>query len=297
MNPTWLYVGALYALAAWRAKLPWRVAVLFYAMVLVFLFKPMTGDYVDIATDTLKLIPPWSASAPGFTKYDVSNFETQDVPMQLVPWAHQVREAWRHGRLPLWNHLNACGYTLLGNGQAQALSPIRLLALPLPLKYAITAEGAMKILVALTFTFLFCRRRYGLMPSVIAAICFGFGPFVVVWLHFAIGTTAVWLPAVLYAIDLLAEKRTPVRFVFAACVVPLVVFGGHPESALHIAVLAIAYALVMYGRAFPRFALAAIAGALLALPLLVAFAEFIPQSYRYEQVRRWSREVDRKSVV
>ena len=289
MNPTWLYVGALYALAAWRARVPWRVALLFYAMVLVFLFKPMTGDYVDVATDVIKLIPPWTQT--GFTKYQVSNFETQDVPMQLVPWMHQVREAWRHGRLPLWNDLNACGYTLLGNGQAQALSPIRLLALPLPLKYAITAEGAMKILVALTFTFLYCRRRYGLMPSIVAAICFGFGPFVIVWLHFAIGTTAIWLPAVLYAIDLLAEKRTPARFAFAAVVGPLVIFGGHPETALHIAVFAAVYALVMYARALPRFALAAIVGVLIALPLLVAMAEAIPQSFRYEQVAKWSREV------
>jgi hypothetical protein len=301
MNPTWAYVGALYgvgaaALGSARPRagaptLPWRVAVLFYAMVLVFLWKPMTGDYVNVATDVVKLIPPWSASAPGFTKYDVSNFDAQDVPMQLVPWMHQVREAWRHGHLPLWNDLAACGYTLLGNGQAQALSPLRLLALPLPLKYAITAEGAMKILVALTFTFLYCRRRYGLMPSVIAAITFGFGPFVIVWLNFAIGTTAVWLPAVLYAIDLLAEKRTPARFAFAAAVVPLVVFGGHPESALHIAAFAVLYALVMYARAFPRFAAAAVIGVLLALPLLVAMAEAIPQSFRYEQVRSWSREV------
>ena len=122
MNPTWLYVGVLYALATWRARVPWRVALLFYAMVLIFLFRPMTGDYVDVATDVIKLIPPWSASAPGFTKYDVSNFETQDVPMQLVPWAHQVREAWRHGRLPLWNDLNACGYTLLEIAQSRNLS-------------------------------------------------------------------------------------------------------------------------------------------------------------------------------
>src|SRR5439155_24779942 len=197
--------------------------------------------------------------------YDVSNFETQDVPMQLMPWMHQVRESWRAGRLPLWNELTGCGYPLLGNGQAQALSPLRLLALPLPLKYAITAEGAMKILIALTFTFLFCRRRYGLLPSTIAAVSFGFGPFVVVWLNFAISTTAIWLPAVLYAIDLLAEKRTPARFAFAAVMAPLVVFGGHPETALHIAAFAILYALVMYARAVPRFAVAAIVGALLAL--------------------------------
>src|SRR2546430_1766980 len=196
MNPTWAYVGALYALAVWLARrggvdLPRRVALLFYALTVLFLFRPMTGDYVNVATDVVRLIPPWSASAPGFTKYDVSNFETQDVPMQLVPWMHQVRESWRTGRLPLWNGLTGCGYPLLGNGQAQALSPLRLLALPLPLKYAITAEGAMKILIALTFTFLFCRRRYGLLPSVVAAICFGFGPFVIVWLNFAIDRKSV----------------------------------------------------------------------------------------------------------
>ena len=296
MNVTWLYVGALYALAVWLARrggveLPRRVALVFYFLTVAFLLRPMTGDFVNIASDVPQLIPPWSASAPGFTKYQVSNFETQDVPMQLVPWMHQVREAWRHGRLPLWNHLTGCGYTLLGNGQAQALSPLRLLALPLPLKYAITAEGAMKILIALTFTFLYCRRRFGILPSVIAAICFGFGPFVIVWLHFAIATTAVFLPAVLYGIDLLAEKRTPARFAFMAVTGALVVFGGHPETGLHIAAFAAIYALVMHARAIGRFAAAAIVAALLALPLLVAMGEAIPQSYRYQQVKQWSREV------
>ncbi|MEK6375872.1 MAG: hypothetical protein AABO58_24615 [Acidobacteriota bacterium] len=305
MNVTWLYVGALCALAVWLARrggveLPRRVALLFYVLTVAFLFRPMTGDFVNIATDVPKLIPPWSASAPGFTKYQVSNFETQDVPMQLVPWMHQVREAWRHGRLPLWNELTGCGYTLLGNGQAQALSSLRMLALPLPLKYAITAEGAMKILIALTFTFLYCRRRgYGVVPSVLAAICFGFGPFVIVWLHFAIATTAVFLPAVLYAIDLLAETRTlrlrsgqaPARFAFMAVTGALVVFGGHPETGLHIAAFAALYALVMHPRSLGRFAAAAMVAVLLALPLLVAMGEAIPQSYRYQQVKQWSREV------
>jgi hypothetical protein len=324
MNVTWLYVGVLYALGVWLARrggveLPRRVALVFYLLTVAFLFRPMTGDFVNIATDVPQLIPPWSASAPGFTKYQVSNFETQDVPMQLVPWMHQVREAWRHGRLPLWNHLTGCGYTLLGNGQTQALSPLRLLALPLPLKYAITAEGAMKILIALTFTFLYCRRRFGILPSAIAAICFGFGPFVVVWLHFAIATTAVFLPAVLYAIDLLAEKRTPARFAFMAVTGTLVVLGGHPETGLHIAAFAALYLLVGVRASRPQpagvppggetrsggtpdrrgrdvrtplvFAAAALVAALLALPLLVAMGEAIPQSYRYQQVKQWSREV------
>ena len=135
MNPTWLYVGALYALAAWRARLPWRVAGLFYVLVLAFLFRPRTGDSVNSATDVAKLIPPWSASAPGFTKYDVSNFDTQDVTMQLVPWMHQVREASHAFEVPLWNAANGCGYPLLANGQSTPLSPLRPMASSTPSGY------------------------------------------------------------------------------------------------------------------------------------------------------------------
>src|SRR6476620_11512806 len=127
LNPTFIYVGAIYAIAVALARrggnpLPRRIAVLFYALVLVFLFKAMTGPYVCIATDIPKLIAPWSATAPGMTKYTVLNMETHDVPMQLAPWAHQVREAWRSGHAPLWNALAGCGYPLLANAQSAALS-------------------------------------------------------------------------------------------------------------------------------------------------------------------------------
>ena len=305
MNPTWLYVAVLYALAVWLARrggvdLPRRIAALFYLLTLLFLLRPMTGAFVNVATDVTQLIPPWSASAPGLTKYQVSNMETQDVPMFLVPWAHQVRESWRAGRLPLWNDLAGCGYPLMANAQAAALSPLRLLALPLPLKLAITAEGAMKILMALTFTFLYCRRRgYSELPSAVAAIAFGFGPFIVVWLNFPMSTVAALLPAVLYAIDLLAEKRTPARLAFAAAMGPLVVFGGHPETALHMAAFAAAYAIWIAiverppgtARFIGALCAAGIVAVLLALPMLAAMGKAIPDSIRYARAAAWSREV------
>ncbi|HEX2122850.1 MAG TPA: hypothetical protein VHL59_14560, partial [Thermoanaerobaculia bacterium] len=174
---TALYVAALYAGAialARRARIeiPWRIAALFYLLVLLFFFKPMTGPYVNVGPDVLQLIPPWSASAPaGFDKFDVANYELQDVMFQFVPWTHQVHESWRSLRVPLWNPLAGCGMPLLGNMQSGALSPLRLLTIPLEYAHAMTAEAALKVLVALTFTFLFCRRRgYDVLPSVIGAI-------------------------------------------------------------------------------------------------------------------------------
>jgi len=298
LNPTWLYVGAVYAVAVALARrggnpLPKRIALLFYALVVIFFFKAMTGPYVSIATDIPKLIAPWSASAPGLTKYTVQNMETHDVPMQLVPWAHQVREAWRSGHVPLWNALAGCGYPLLANAQSAAFSPLRIIALPLPLAYAMTAEAAMKVLVALTFTFLYCRRRYDALPSAIAAIAYGFGPFVVAWLHFAQSTAACFLPAVMYQIDLVVERRTYARFVMTAIIGAMVVFCGHPETAVHILLFAIAYVLwiviVEKQRAFlPALFGAGAVAVLLALPLIVPFAQNVRQSTRYEDQKALS---------
>jgi len=301
LNPTFLYVGAIYAIAVALARrsgnpLPKRVALLFYALVLVFLFKAMTGPYVCIATDIPKLIAPWSASAPGMTKYTVLNMETHDVPMQLAPWAHQVREAWKNRHAPLWNALAGCGYPLLANAQSAALSPLRVLALPLPLGYAMTAEAAMKMLVALTFTFLYCRRRYGILPSSIAAIAYGFGPFVGAWLHFAQSTAACFLPAVLYQIDLLVERRTYPRFAMTAAIGAAVVFCGHPETAVHILIFAIAYvlwiAIIERQRSFlPALIAAGAVAILLALPMIVPFAQNVRQSTRFADMKSAAAEM------
>lgn len=303
MNLAWILVGAWYALAAALARrarvdLPRRLAAVFYALVLLFCFRPLTGPFVSIATDIPQLLPPWSPSAPpGLSKYTVSNIETQDVVMQLVPWAHQVRESWRHARLPIWNDLAACGYPLISNGQGGALSPLRLLALPLPLGPSIAAEGAMKILIALTYTFLYCRRRgYGKLSSVIGAIAFGFGPFMIAWLHFAQSTVACFLPAVMFHLDLLEERQSRARIAGAAMMGPLVLFSGHPETVAHILVLAIGCVLWIVVVERPpstlRFLRAlVVAGGisvLLSLPFLVPFGEAMTKSFRFDLQRTWT---------
>ena len=124
--------------------------------------------------------------------------------------------------------------------QSAAFSPLRLLALPLPLGQSFTAEAAMKLLIALTFTFLFCRRRgYSEIASAVGAIAFAFSTFVIIWLHFPHATVAAYLPAVLLQIDLLSERITYGRFVFAVVLWAWILFGGHPETASHIFFLAL----------------------------------------------------------
>jgi hypothetical protein len=298
-NATWLYVGVIYTGGVWLlrragADLPWKIGAFFYALTLVFFWQTMTGPYTNVATDVLQLLPPWSAQAPpGTNKFTVSNHAQQDVVMQLVPWAHQVRESWRSLRIPLWNELTGSGFPLIANGQGAALSPLRVAAVPLSLASSIMAEGAFKVLIGLTFTWLYCRRRgYAEVPSAIAALAFGFGPFTIVWLHYAQGTVGCFTPVVFYAIDLLAEGVTAKRFAGAAIVGPLVLFSGHPETAAQILFAAVLYVvwLLLFdtrmGRARFLRSLAGVGAVsvLLSLPFLVPFFEGMTKSVRYRAV-------------
>jgi hypothetical protein len=309
-NPTWFHTAAVYAAAVMLARragveIPKRVAIFFYALVFVFMYLPLTQDYTNLPVDFLRTLPPWA-----YTTHErfALNSQTNDIPLQIVPWAHQVREAWRSLTPPLWNHSSAAGYPLLASAQSSALSPLRLLGLPLSLAHALTFEAAMKILIALTFMFLWCRRRgYSELASVCGAVAFGFSTFILVWLHFPIVTTACFVPAVFYIIDLLAERRTYPRVVAFAAVWAVMLFGGHPETVSHTAFVGGLYVLwiafverSVAGSPLPvagnrlqvtgnfllsLIAAGAIAG-LLAAPLLAPFAEAVTKSKRFKELER-----------
>jgi hypothetical protein len=301
-NATWIYTGALYAIAiacarrwipAVRDALPWRVAAFFYALVLIYLFRPMTGRYINIPVDFINILPPWGNWNQ---RRMLSNPEMNDLAMQIVPWAHQAREAWRSLHFPLWNALAGCGYPLLANGQSSAMSPLRILGLPLPLGYAMTAEAAMKLLIALTGMYLFCRRRYDELPSAIGAIAFTFCSFVITWLHFPIVTVAVWLPFAFLAIELLIEQRSYRRFLFAVIVWTAMLYGGHPETVTHVTFFGGLFALwiAFVERAVARrdairsLALTAFAifvAAMLASPFIATFAETVKKSQRFQELQ------------
>jgi len=299
MNPTWLYVGVVYALALWLARrggvvIPERVATFFYALVLLFMWKPLTGGWVNIPVDIVHTLPPWWRIS--HVKGSL-NSQMNDIVLQIVPWAHQSREALKSFTLPLWNSMTGSGYPLLANGQSAPFSIVRLLALPLPLAWAITAEAAFKILVALTFTYLLARRRtYGELPSAIGAVCFGFCTFVHVWLHFPLGTAAAFIPAAMYSVDLLAERITYRRFVFTAVLWAVMLYNGHPETVSHAGFLCGTYLLwiVLIERKWQGWrpvvqtlggtAAALACGAMLAMPFIAPFLEAVPRSKRYQQL-------------
>ncbi len=310
-NPTWLYTGAVYAGAVWLARrggidLPRRVAIFFCALVFVFFYPVLTQDKVNTSVDYLGTIPPWEYTMPA--DFRAGNVQLNDLALQIVPWAHQVREGWRSLHAPLWNNFSGAGYPLLASAQSSALSPLRILGLPLSLAHALSFEAAMKVLIALTFTFLWCRRRgYSEIASAAGACAFGFSTFIIVWLHFPLITTACLVPAVFYVLDLLAERVTYARFVALSLIGAAMLFGGHPETVSHTAFLAALYVLwvggwrlAVGGRAedpsspanrqpstanlFIAILGASVVTILLAAPFLAPFAEAVTKSKRYQEL-------------
>ncbi|HYH07312.1 MAG TPA: YfhO family protein [Thermoanaerobaculia bacterium] len=301
-NPTWFYTGAVYVAAVALARragvdVPKRVALFFYALVFVCMYQPLTQDATNLGLDFLRTLPPWAYTTPD---NKAINNQINDITLQIVPWAHQVREGWKSFEVPLWNHLSGGGYPLLANPQTGALSPLRILGLPLSLVHAMTFEAATKFLIALTFMFLWCRRRgYSELASTIGAVAFGFSTFIFVWLHFPLITTACFVPAVFYIIDVLAERVTFPRFVCGAAVWTLMLFGGHPETVSHtffIALLYVSWIVFVERLAHPKFFLtlgaALTIGTLLSAPLLAPFAEAVTKSKRYQDLQAKNGEID-----
>lgn len=291
VNLGWLLVGITYVACVALARragadLPKRIAALFLVLVFGFLWRPLTQPVVIVPMDVLKLVEPWSTMrAPGrppVTKYDVSNLNLHDVPMQIVPWMHQVRESWRRGEVPLWNAAVGCGMPLMANGQSTPFSPFVLLTLPLPLGYAITAQCALKLLLALTLTYVFCRRRWSPLASVVAAIAYGFSTWMLTWLQFPIATAAAFLPGVILAIELLMERR---GFAFAVFLFTLAVLSGHPETIFNLGLVAAVHGLwIGNARGLLRVIAACVVAAIITSPYLVPFAEAVMRSQRYAEM-------------
>lgn len=296
MQFAFVYVALVFAAAVflWNrfapVRLEWRIALLFYLLVLLLLFKPLTQNYVGFPADLIFGLYPWLGVGQEF---EWSNHEINDVTLQMVPWAHQIREAWKSGEPPLWNDNAGSGYPLLANGQSGAFSIFRWLAIPFDLGTSFSVEVALKILLALAGAYLFLRRR-NLSPNaaVVGAISFGFCTFNIVWLYFPHVSTAVFLPLVFLGIEFLIERPRFLRLFFLAVVFALMLLNGHPETAAHIVFgsgLWLLWRMITREASMKSVGAITVAGLIaLALsgPMLLPLAEALPFSQRMDLLRQ-----------
>lgn len=157
-----------------------------------------------------------------------------DPLAQMIPWRRAARDGW------LLNPAQGGGAALLGNGQSALLFPTEAVARWLPPFRAVTYSQAARLLLAAWGMFLLARSgaRRGLATSegaalVAAAVYCGAG-FLQLWRlhpHSLVAATAPWI---LLALLALVRCPGPWRAVGLAAAGAAAVFGGHPETLLHV---------------------------------------------------------------
>jgi Bacterial membrane protein YfhO len=239
-----LGVAAVAGVATWvRRPIP-RVPLLVCSLLpVLFLLPGFTGDTTPIPVDHVRTLAPWRAPGP----VTVRNPNLIDVALQIAPWQAAVREAWSAGEWPHRNRWNACGGPLAANGQSGAYSPLTLLSLALPLGRAFTLQGALKLLLALSGTWLWLSElRVSRGAALFGAIAFAFSLSITPWLFFPIASVVCLWPWALFACERIpsGSERDLRAFALLTGVFVLWALGGHVESAVSGAALLLVGLLV-----------------------------------------------------
>lgn len=235
-------------------------------------------------------VPPWQGPLPSGLK--PCEYPLGDVVVQFSPWTSLVVEAYRSGRLPLWNPYSNAGSPLLANGQSAPFFPTRIADVFLSPVPASWLSAYLKLAVA-GLGMLVLARRLGLGagPALFAAAAFELGGFLAAWLAHPHSNVAALLPLLLVAADRAVERPGARSAALLALVVGAQFLGGHPETSFHAILGAAAFALFRAGTAFradrsPRLAArraAALAsgaalGAALAAAALLPLLEYVRES-------------------
>jgi hypothetical protein len=268
-------------------RLERRVAVLGLLLPLLFLL-PWLADPTRVLapTDILRDIIPGAPKLPAANRHSLLN----DAMFQFLPWELEVRHALRDGRLPLWSDTLEGGSSPWINPQAGVLSPLAMLARPLPIQDFLLGMLALKILLACEGTWLLARAVGVSRPAAaLAAVGFALSGGMMTWALFPHTATLAWVPWLTLAVIRLFRGGGRRAVMTAAFLTAALLLSGHPETAAIGGLFAAVCGLSLRSRrhSFPRglgaAAAAALLGFALAAPHVLPFVRHLPLSQRAQE--------------
>lgn len=193
---------------------------------------------------------------------DQVSFVEGDFSGQFVAFAHYQAQRLGAGEVPLWNPYNLGGHPFLADTQSAVFYPPRLLSIaflnltggstPQRMYAALQTEAAAHALIGSLLMYAFCRAlietEYSVPAALIGAITFAYGGFLTGYapLQLAILEAAVWLPLALLGILQATRETERVRwawFALSGVALGLTLLAGHPQTALYVIYLSLAYML------------------------------------------------------
>ena len=290
--------------------LPWRVALTHLALVVALLWPVLLAGRVLLPLDLLRGFVPF-LELPVPERH--GNYLQRDLLTLIAPAQAAVREALLAGEWPLRDDRVGAGVPLLGDPQAQPFQPLALLALPFDVATAAGVLAGLRLLAALTFTFLLLRRSgVGEGAALAGSLAWGCGGWMMLWLGWPLANTGALLPLALWAAARWFDGGSRLDSALVSLSTSALALAGHPETGLYAAALVIAYAIVRWrasvrgtelgrhgegaprdgvaaarggapgraGRALGGWIVAASLGALLAAPALLVAADAAASSQR-----------------
>jgi len=266
-------------------------AALLLAVLLVIFFWPaILAGRALLPTDLIfQLDPLWQPLAPEGFAFP-GNQLLSDQVYQFYPWKRYAMLSLAAGRVPLWNPFINGGQPFLANGQSALFSPFNVLSYLVPVPTSFIVAVGLRLFVAGLFAFLLAREiGIGKVGAVLSMLAFTFSGPILVWLGYAIGNVAVWLPAVLFFSERMLARRSWAYALVASVIVGLQFLGGQPEMSFHLMLLWLAYCLYRVSARCgwrlshwlePGFkmAIVAIVGLALAAITLLPFLTFVAES-------------------
>lgn len=280
-------LGAVFLADRFVSRVSRRAGILLALGPFLLVGRALVTGGVHAPIDIPYLSTPLSAHAAEYGTTVVQTPMLSDVVYQEIPWRKAVRDAFKNGRLPLWNRFFLAGEPLLAVQQPVVLHPATWIGMLLPLAQEWTFEMAFRYFLALLAAYLFFRElgcREG--PAFFGAVGWAFCDYLVFFLGYPLTPAAAPFPLLLVGLRRLA--REPGRRASAIVVVALLLIltSGHPETLLHCVAGAGIYflfelAAVDAERRRRAVGLSLLAGALtlgMAAVLLLPLAEALPHT-------------------
>ncbi len=220
-----------------RVRVTILSALLLTLLPLAFTAGGFWRQKVIAPTVALAGVAPWAS--PPLVELFLDN-STERNPLQLDPMAQM--EPWRRAARDdlLFNPAQGSGAALLANGQSAVLFPLEVVARLLVPVRAATYLQAARLLLAVWGLFLLVRRLgMAQMPSVLASAAYLGCGFLQVWRAHPHSYVAALAPWILYATIELVRRPGGRSAVVLAVLGAVAVSAGHPETLLHVVVMAL----------------------------------------------------------
>ncbi len=211
---------------------------------------------------------------------DRGSFPQGDFAEQFYAFARFAYDELAQGRLPLWNPYTYAGHPFLADVQSAVFYPPSLLIMFIASffggfsLYWLEWQAVLHFSLAGVFTFLFAHHILALenadassrftphasralhtpLAAFLSAITFAFGGYLTAYpsQQLAVLETDVWLPLILLCISRAVESQAKTSFairhsLLAGFFLGIALLAGHPQSALYVLLVSIAF-MAFHGR-------------------------------------------------